>query len=1063
MKNLINILICTILLGAACSCEKANPSPHTTQIEEGIYECLFYIHPVLENLGNGFITDKLSLEFYSLETGTQRFEPYKYNGELKINDEHMIKFKYGKEWGETLPHGEYLLRIVLKHNGKYLMREFNASANSSGLNITAYVEDYYSKLKPMYSNDTTKGCPGSKDNPYVISSYNDFRSMCSALRKDGLSGYSKHFIQTNSIGIPGTSGSLAEDGWFGTNFAGTYSGATDSIAIGGFSFAGSDMGNENYDIGLFRVLKNGASFNNIIFFTGGLNGVNHNCGILAGRIEEGATVKIKNCKFRGAISNSQLHTGGIIGYMSDGILIVDNCDIGVQISNCGDYTGGVAGMIEGNCCVDINRLTSKDNPIIVKGTKYVGGLFGRLASNEVVINNVSIAHESTQSENEVVVASDSYAGGLAGELHSSDRCMTFTIANTTLSFPVKGKNYVGGLTGKLANVGYALGMDNVKISSNVIGSKYVGGFIGATDSMFSSKPVKLELYNNIGFGTINSNVTKVTGETYVGGMIGYANNLDINTWYASSIKIMTSVEASGNIVGGVVGALYNNYYSPLSLKYFQFSPQAKITGKLYVGGVCGYMKNAAIDGGRYTFHFNENRSIDKIMTQSEFENTYIDNTFSGHKANVTMDIAGEEYIGGIAGAAYGDNCITDVYVISNVTGTEHVGGGVGYFNPDHKTISSVSAYNSNDKSVGYYFDRAGSDPYKSSYIRGIIVGASTKGIIGHDVLCGGIVGRLSGSGMIAHCINYATVTNGNRHKNKGGASGHGGIAGSIGSNNPGAPLLYYCVNTGNITADAIVGGITGRIVGGASELYLNIQYCANFGLITCNEKPNFPDAESACGGIFGDCSHPGILVVGCANHGNINANVAVHGLGGIAGVLGEDPSDALDGDEEHNGVIIGCANTGDIDNTSTTGDFGGIVGWMEEGYKDKGDAGVLGCYNKGRVIPQGGGGRGGIVGYVDRHAEIRYCISFTAPDYNDGECNFIWGNEKGAYSIANNYMMTDMKRDYAAPFNSANMSSKETFPKLNLDSQNSYWKMEDGDPHPQIRYCPFQNATYTRP
>lgn len=1080
MKRILTTIAIGIFLTLLISCEKIAPQQNVIEIGDGVFECVFYIPPVFEELGKGDNIGNIQMEFHPLDENAGRAKPYLYTGELSIYNVHTVTFRHGGQWGEKLPHGKYKLRFICNYNGKYNVKDFiciSTVNETYELYVAASVNSIYDNyLKPLNGNDTSKTYPGSKENPYVIANYDDFKKFSYSLRNDETSARGLHFMQTKSIEVPGSSGELAEDGWFGNDFAGYYSGADNETTIRGFSFNGSDMGGENNNIGLFRTLKNGASFNSMIFDGDDTHGVNKNSGILAGSIEKNGIVEITNCSFRGNINGTQSNTGGIVGYMNGGSLTIKNCDLGVRIRDCGDYTGGVVGLAEGdNPTININTLTCKAQPIIVEGEKYVGGMFGRLVNPKLNLNLVDLANETSQSENKAVVGNDSYVGGIAGEIYVSNTNNAINIQNTTLSFPIEGKNYVGGLFGKTGNTGYTINLDKVRVSSNLIGKERAGGFIGGTDSLGSSNPLHINMKNLVSFGVINSNYTKISGEKYVGGMIGSANNIAISS-ESATVNIKTSVEGSNDHIGGLIGILAN-CSSTLSLKNYYFAPESKISGNSNVGGVCGTIKAAAIDGGRYSFKFQENKDYDKVITQDEFESQYIGEQYAGSKANVALKVEGTYCIGGIAGYAEHKSKISNIYVAASVTGTEHVGGAIGKYRSDaHENISYVSAYKSGDNTVGYHFDIANSSPYKNCYIQGVIIGAGEKdkdgnrnsvSITAHDVSCGGIVGYISGSVIVSHCINYSPISNGKRYKNKGGNFGFGGIAGDLSrwDEKGSSPLLYYCVNTGDINADSIVGGVCGRICGNADNIYLNVQYCANYGKITCNAKPNFPSDTGNCGGVVGEAWSSGVLIVGSANHGNIYANTSLHGLGGIAGVVGYDPHGAFDGADEHNGVVIGCANTGRVENTSSSCDIGGIVGWLEEGYQDKGDASVVGSYNKGEIPTDGEKHkyRGGIVGYVDRHAEIRYCLSFLEPSYDSGECDYIWGGEKGDYSIANNYMIDGPSgKSYAGTVSKSDMNKKSSFPKFYIDDEYAYWKMKDGDPHPQIRYCPFQNATYNK-
>lgn len=1084
MKRLFNLLIFGVMFMLLPSCsdhaeQDVVPTPNKPKVEQlGHNHFRVQLQPplrIMEMLGNepSYVCDA-HLEFYPLTSS--RREPYVYNGELEIfdNGDVTLLLPTGVVNEPLGANTDYLLRVAIDDYGDLILVECEVHKGESYGELTVYsdtivTEDRYEKLNTLKDADLNN-IPGSESNPYLIEKSSDFTTLCKALKSDPTRGAGRHFMQrASNVEVPGTSGQLAEDGWFGVEFAGCYFGedSGDAKVISGFSFNGSDMGDENKNIALFRKLKNGATFKNIIFSANGIEGARENYGVLAA-ISEGE-ITIEECKFRGTLLNSGDNAGSIIGYVSGGKVSVKSVDIGVKISNCGSNIGGLFGKVT-DATIIVENLTSESQPPVVKGNSNIGGIVGSISGSSLRLSNIDFNNTTTQSANEAIKGSGSYVGGIAGWVQANSS-NSIVVEDLEIAMPISGDNYVGGLFGEVSGDNFVLNIgkndkhSSVAVSSNLSGCRFVGGLIG------SALHGKILFQGTVGFGVIESNLTKISACSYAGGVIGSASYISIDSSNAK-VMIKSSVAASEDYVGGLFGTL-SNVNETLNLRNYYLSQEAKITGRNSVGGVAGQIQDTAITGGRFNFRFSEDGQIDKILSQSEFEEQYISSEFEDNKVNVSLKVSGTKYVGGIVGCASADSKIEDIYVCSSVDGEEYVGGAVGYFVPEHRTIESQTAYESGT-TKGYHFDVVNSDPYKAQYIKGVIVGAgnigqnsSPVGTTGNDVCTGGIVGYMSGSGLVAHCVNYAPVSNGERRKNKGGAFGHGGILGMMGSNHSHASLLYYCVNVGDVTADSIVGGVCGEVTGTDNEsapLYLNIQYCANFGKITANQKPNFPSGDDdGVGGILGRTSKGSVLVVGCANHGDIHANTPLHGLGGVIGVLGYDPHGTFDGDWKHNGVVIGCVNTGDIQNDNTSCSIGGIVGWLEEGEDDKGDAAVLGCMNKGDILTGDSGRRGGIVGYIDRHAEIQNCMSFTKPASNNNECNYIWGDEKGDYYIVSNYMYNGPSgKSYAAVFNDGNMANMSTYPNLDLNEEGSYWSMQAGDPHPQIRYSPFQNTTYAK-
>ena len=172
---------------------------------------------------------------------------------------------------------------------------------------------------------------------------------------------------------------------------------------------------------------------------------------------------------------------------------------------------------------------------------------------------------------------------------------------------------------------------------------------------------------------------------------------------------------------------------------------------------------------------------------------------------------------------------------------------------------------------------------------------------------GGIVGRMTKSGTIKDCTNYATVS--------GTGANVGGIVGAA----------YY---TDNYTSDTDAMVITG---------------CVNNGAVN--------GTAGVVGGIAGLSS---ANVVNCINNENITGNGA-----DVAGIVAE---------QQNYGSVIGCVNNGNITNHSSNAyGTGGIIGWTRyngtaDNYPAKEIIEVRNNINNGNI--SGGNDGGGIIGTV---------------------------------------------------------------------------------------------------
>ncbi|HJA24525.1 MAG TPA: hypothetical protein H9795_00490 [Candidatus Fournierella merdigallinarum] len=165
---------------------------------------------------------------------------------------------------------------------------------------------------------------------------------------------------------------------------------------------------------------------------------------------------------------------------------------------------------------------------------------------------------------------------------------------------------------------------------------------------------------------------------------------------------------------------------------------------------------------------------------------------------------------------------------------------------------------------------------------------------------GGIVGRMTISGTIENCANYATIT--------GSGANVGGIVGAAYYTAKGSEMVIEnCQNHGTVSCTA---GVTGGIAGLSSA---RVSGCVNTAAITGN------GADVA--GIVAEQQNAG-SVVGCTNSGAITNQSGAYGTGGIVGWVRYNGA-AANYPRKEIVQIVGNINSGAV---AGGNDGGGIVG-----------------------------------------------------------------------------------------------------------------------------------------
>lgn len=275
------------------------------------------------------------------------------------------------------------------------------------------------------------------------------------------------------------------------------------------------------------------------------------------------------------ISNLSILGSEVFGKKYVGILAgqaiscqIDNCKVGGQLTACDNYSGGIVGYGSGN-------ITESTSTVDISGKDNVGGLWGSSfdgQGSEIHIDGCTfdgkingfnnIAPGLGYSDHNLfvsnfrsmgnVLSSGNNVGGIIG--YSCGGIMDVNHSYSLCDINCNGNN-VGGITGfcqsitKNTNMTYNNMIANSIIDCYYNGSiktngAYTGGIIGYSDD------IKASVYQTgVSVSRCYSNAFLI-GESYVGGIAGYANGGIIT----SNVSICKLISAASNSVGRIYGS-----------------------------------------------------------------------------------------------------------------------------------------------------------------------------------------------------------------------------------------------------------------------------------------------------------------------------------------------------------------------------------------------------------------------------------------------------------------------------------------------------------------------------
>ena len=517
----------------------------------------------------------------------------------------------------------------------------------------------------------------------------------------------------------------------------------------------------------------------------GLQGINSSSALLSGSYQLAGPIDASGtATWNGGAGFVPLGTNGF----ADG-RIINRSDPsqGSGVLNAGN---GFTGTLDGQNYT-ISGLT------IDRPSAGLVGLIGLARRNGgTTVQNLTLTGAS--------ITGESFVGGVVGELDGGTISQTSFAGNVAGTFSTTLPEYsasIGGLVGYTGNI-VATSYTTTAItassaSGSVSGATEVGGLVGSqtvgaiansSSSATVTNPVPAQGDGDFGGlvgelypkGTISNSFAtgNVSGSTYVGGLVGYAQS--------STANAVTNSYATGNVVAQ------------------DAVDTADIYNDLVAGGLVGYFGGTTISGSYATGSVSS--------TASTLGN------YSGYQQ--------EAYFGGLVGQNFGGT-ITASYATGSVAGSVaslpansllYAGGLAGI---NSGTISSsyatgavsIAAPTNGSGTIiaagGLVGDhsKTAANSLTQSYATGTVSSSTTGAYLG------GLVGNLAG----AVSLSFAT----------GQVTGVGGdVGGLVGNMTAGSVTNSYATSAASVSGGGAVGGLVGKVAVNGSANVFNDTYAA---------------------------------------------------------------------------------------------------------------------------------------------------------------------------------------------------------------------------------------------
>lgn len=766
---------------------------------------------------------------------------------------------------------------------------------------------------------------GTEEDPYIIAGNDDFEMFLINLSNDTESfGAGLKFKQTADVVAPDQSSLIPGRGYWGSPFGGIYDGG--GHAVTGLYYHGSNRENSDTGFGIFRKLLGSATVENLSIKGASVSGLYKESGMIAGSVS--GDVAFRNISLEGYLEGGS-SIGCLAGIVFGGNVTIDNISFGATVRG-DDNIGGLIGKTSSGAKIAISNINTYH--FTVEGRSHVGGMVGEIAS-VAGFQNIRIDHKVSNEDSDIRIISGNGdgIGGIVGAITGNAKQIDFSDCYVLCPIGGKEAHSVGALAGKVGC--QEMKLNNCRSYSVVGGQDYVGGLFGYVEiyQFCNGLSVTGEDYSTR--IAVDDADASVSGANYVGGFAGWWEGpIKID----NKIKINVPVSATGTAAGGAFGCINE---STVDATHFLIGSgnsgtnTLHISGKNEVGGFTGRLNESTLtsDSGFDFKVSNDNASIPK---PDQFNPA-----FNGV-------VTGTQAVGGIVG--YGmKSVIKGVCSATHITGSKEVGGIVGKMTDDTFKPSTIE-----DCTFNGILDCSAAD----------MVG----GIVGHY--------RSVGTGFMRDCVNYSDISGGDAEGGTGGVIGY--VSKSQANDKEKVLHIDWCANTGKITGNMHVGGIVGKShsedsytknEGPNNSVAIYISDCVNKGAIYGEGGSS---SSAAVGGILGFSNYL-TGVFRCANHGEVYGHNVCHGIGGIAGSMGEDPTGSGLNTHYRNVLVQQCFNKGSVNAGNRSSFVGGILGYQEEGQQSN----LEDCANHGAILPDQNHDSGGILGCADHLTYIYRCVN----------------------------------------------------------------------------------------
>ena len=378
------------------------------------------------------------------------------------------------------------------------------------------------------------------------------------------------FLTESSISSGSHKGNIV-----GTKYVGGVSGALDGSSINSITSQSNVDASEDYS-GLCIGLAYNTTLINNAKSEGNLNGKNYAGGIIGCAMQ--GTTTVTNSRIEGDI-NATTYVGGLIGRCDiNCIMNTTNSFHKGEIEATGDYIGGLVGF-----CGDKFTLKNCGHIGDIKGGGYTSGGIGESYKNETTTTIYTMDNNYNTSTNTItneysncysvgdITSTGDCVGGLMGyskycgleninlsiDLSNFILYKSYTTTSTPGNHFDRYKYIINGVVCYSYKKYEESDFPGCTFSREYTQYHYMKFNDRIQDTIYTNyKLAENHYYSSLSNSYYSGNIT---GKQWVGGIIGYGDNIDINTSYASG-----TIHGDEH-VGGVAGRLTSSITDGLSI------------------------------------------------------------------------------------------------------------------------------------------------------------------------------------------------------------------------------------------------------------------------------------------------------------------------------------------------------------------------------------------------------------------------------------------------------------------------------------------------------------------